>query len=114
MSCWLLRRDESKVSEHALVDNTPLDTKSLLLLPSQARHYLHNGHAFEGVVYFLTNSHQKQASRDAHTMFGVCWLHLLFCMFVVLSAAVVPRSLVVVVVGVGVVMVVQPNGNRIE
>ena len=62
----------------------------------------------------MTNSHQKQASRDAHTMFGVCWLHLLFCMFVVLSAAVVPRSLVVVVVGVGVVMVVQPNGNRIE
>ena len=49
----------------------------------------------------MTNSHQKQASRDAHTMFGVCWLHLLFCMFVVLSAAVVPRSLVVVVVGVG-------------
>ena len=34
--------------------------------------------------------------------------------FVVLSAVVVPRSLVVVVVGVGVVMVVQPNGNRIE
>ena len=34
--------------------------------------------------------------------------------FVVVSAAVVPRSLVVVVVGVGVVMVVQPNGNRIE
>ena len=47
-------------------------------------------------------------------MFGVCWLHLLFCMFVVLSAVVVPGSLVVVVVGVGVVMVVQPNGNRIE
>ena len=72
-----------------------------------------HGHAFEAVVYFLTNSHQKQASRDAQTMF-VCWLHLLFCMFVVLSAAVVPRSLEVVVVGVGVVMVVQPNGNRIE
>ena len=56
----------------------------------------------------------RQASRDAHTMLGVCWLHMLFCMFVALFAAVVPRSLVVVVVGVGVVMVVQPNGNRIE
>ena len=29
VSCWLRRRDESKVSEHALVDNTPLNTKSL-------------------------------------------------------------------------------------
>ena len=53
----------------------------------------------------MTNSHQKQASRDAHTMFGVCWLHLLFCMFVVLSAAVVPRSLVVVMIVVVVVVV---------
>ena len=52
----------------------------------------------------MTNSHQKQASRDAHTMFGVCWLHLLF-MIVVLFDAVVPRSLVVVMIVVVVVVV---------
>ena len=110
VSCWLRRRDESKVSEHALVDNTPLDTKSLLLLPSQARHYLHNGHAFEGVVYF-PQSPQAGVARRAQNVRLLLTMHLLFSMLVVLFAAVVPRSFVVVVVGIG---KSSANGNRIE
>ena len=95
VSCWLRRRGELGERTRARC-HISSHLQSLLLLPSQARQFLLLGMHFWASSFSwpaVSSGGRRRRALD----FGSCWLLLLF-LPVALFAAVMPRSLLVVMI----------------